>query len=351
MSVGFIPTDINSNLTFLVLSLFIDKNVRMMRLLEIKIKYKSLIKKVNREIIKSTHINQSLLSEALESLALAGGKRIRPILMIQAAQFGKIEEEKMIKIAAALELLHMATLVHDDIIDEARMRRSQVTVQRRFGKDTAVFVGDFLLSKAYDLFARHISLESLIRLNKTVKWICLGETDQYQGRYDPEVSVTEYLKRIRRKTALLLGFSAFLGGYESGVRGLTLYNLYNFGLNLGMVFQIQDDIIDFIGNKQQAGKGVGKDLAAGIYTLPLIYILKDLNFSKKIKNLLKKEVLTEEDIQEITSMIINNNFIEKSQQVGAKYLNKAYDRLNLLPANQVKQDMHYILDQQLTRKN
>ena len=127
----------------------------------------------------------------------------------------------------------MATLVHDDIIDEARLRRGRITAQEKFGNDVAVFVGDFLLTKSYSLFVDNLSQHSLVKLNKVVKMVCIGEIRQYEEKYDLDLSLIDYFKRIRRKTALLFAISAYIGAYEAGVRGKGYFNFINLPLRWG----------------------------------------------------------------------------------------------------------------------
>lgn len=311
----------------------------------IKNKYKALTTKINNQIIKATRTNQKLITREIKKLINAGGKRIRPMLMIKVAELGEMKEKKKIEIGAALEILHMATLVHDDIIDEARIRRNILTIQNKFGKDTAVFVGDFLLSRSYRLFCNNISGISFKRLNKTVNWICLGETNQYLNRYDLEsISIKKYLRRIRRKTAIFISFCTYLGGFESGQRGLPLYHLYKFGMELGMAFQIQDDLIDFTGDSEDIGKAVGQDLTSGIYTLPIILMLQDKEVSKKIKIILNQNSLTETNLSYITSLINNNNYLEKSKKLQNNFLQRSRKHLNFFPESNIKRELNTLLD-------
>ncbi len=314
-------------------------------------KFQTLIGQLNKCILEQTNSRQELVNLAIEDLVSGGGKRIRPILTILAGRFGDFQERKMLKLASSLELLHMASLVHDDIIDEAEIRRGRDSAQSKFGKKVAVFIGDFLLSKSYDVLARKLSRNSLHRLNKIVRLICEGEISQFEEKFDFNVSVSDYLRRIRRKTALLFGLSTYIGAYESGLRGTLLHNIYNLGLEMGMTFQIQDDILDFTGNEKDTGKKVGRDLASGIYTLPVIYLLMDEELDKQTREILSKGELSDSDLISIDKLIKKGNCIEKSKVLSKKYLDKACRHLDKLPDISAKKDMEYIIDFQLNREN
>ncbi|MCK8816156.1 polyprenyl synthetase family protein [Natroniella sulfidigena] len=313
-------------------------------------KFKALIDQVDEFIIEYANSRQELINVAVTDLVKAGGKRLRPILMILASEFGDDQSEKKIKIASGLELLHMATLVHDDIIDEASTRRGELTTQNKFGKDVAVFVGDFLLTKAYNLFLEHLSRKAALKFNQTVKLICEGEVDQYESKFDPDLTINGYLRRIRRKTALLFAFSTYVGAYESGIRNTTLSNLYNLGLEMGMAFQIRDDILDFVGEKRKVGKAVGQDLLAGIYTLPIVYLLESKESNKQVKEILTKESITEDDAILISELVKNTGALAKSQQLEERFLDRAKYHLAQLPGNEAKQHLNYILGYQVSRE-
>lgn len=300
---------------------------------------------------KHCESRRDLLNTAITDLINGGGKRLRPIMFNIAAGFGNYNKDKIIKLASGIELLHMATLVHDDIIDEGKLRRGRETAQHRFGKNIAVFVGDYLLAKSYKLFSDNLSRKGLSRLNKTVHLICEGEIDQFQEKYNYHVSVRDYLKRIRRKTALFFGLSTYLGAYESGLRGKLLYHLYKFGLELGMAFQIQDDLLDFTGNEEKTGKKIGQDMAAGIYTLPVICLLEDNNYQGEARRLFRWDGFAEKDIiKQITGMVREGNSLNRSKTMEERFLARAEKHLKFLPADKTRDDLYYIVDQQSSRE-
>ncbi|MFW6035282.1 MAG: polyprenyl synthetase family protein [Halothermotrichaceae bacterium] len=313
-------------------------------------RFESLKNELNNFIIEYCQTNRKVLNTANKDLVKGGGKRLRPILLIQSARFGDYDHGRIIKIAAAVEMLHMATLVHDDIIDDARLRRGNKSAQKKFGKNIAVFVGDFLLAKTYIIFSKYLTRDNLNRLNKTVKLICEGEIDQFQKRYDYNISIVDYLKRIRRKTALLFAFSTYIGASESGMVGNALQHLYKFGMELGMTFQIQDDLLDFIGNESKVGKKVGQDMAAGIYTLPLICLINNKTYHKQVYRILKKEQLDDNDIKIITEYIVKSGVLDQSRKIAGKFMDKALYHLEQLSEVEAKDNLKYIIDRQLKRE-
>ena len=316
----------------------------------IRNKYETAVKEIDKKIIEVTQTNNKLISEAVTDLVASGGKRLRPIMVGLASSFGKVEEEKILEIAAGIEILHMATLVHDDIIDEAELRRGEVTAQKRYGKKMAVFIGDYLLSSINSVFERQLSSASRVKLNKIVRMICEGEIKQFQNKYNYNITINQYLKRIRRKTALLFGLSTYLGAYESKVKDKKLHHLYNVGLEMGMAFQIQDDILDFTGNKEVVGKKLGQDLISGVYTLPVILLLHNEEYRKKVINIVSDKSKLENDFDYLANMISDSNVLEQSKELARRFIDKARYHLEELPENEAKDYLHKIIDKQLGRK-
>lgn len=312
-------------------------------------KYKEIKNKVDDRILKITANNNDLIQEAVSDLVNAGGKRLRPILVILSSRFGEIEEEKIYNIAAGVEIIHMSTLIHDDIIDEADLRRGKKTAQKKYGKKMAVFIGDYLISRTLDIFEENLSKKSRQKLNKVVSLICEGEIKQFQNKNNLEISVLDYFRRIRKKTALLFGLSMYLGAYESGIRGKDFHHIYNFALEMGMAFQIEDDLLDFTGDKNLTGKNIGQDLETGIYTLPVVLLLNDEKYNKKIKRLLKVKNKNL-DKRKILALINKANTIEKSREVAEKFVKKANYHLDELPDNKTKKFLLKIMERQIDRR-
>jgi len=293
---------------------------------DIKDEMDNLIAEIDQYMLDHTKTSSSLIAESVRGLIHAGGKRIRPLLANLTAKFGEYDREKMIKIGAGLELLHMATLVHDDIIDESEIRRGEETIQKKYGQDRAVFVGDFLYSSSYEIFARELSRPALSRLTHVVKYICQGEVRQHQNRFEYDLNLRDYLRRVRRKTALFFSLSTYLGAHESSLnQGLNYF--YKLGLEIGMAFQIQDDILDFSGSEEILGKKICQDINSGIYTLPLIYLLQSQEYRRPIITVLSRGNFSSTDIADILALVKKARTLEKSRQLGQRFIDRAENHL------------------------
>jgi heptaprenyl diphosphate synthase len=207
-------------------------------------------------------------------LVRAGGKRLRPALVLLAANLGRYRFERVAPAAIAVELVHAATLVHDDVIDRSDTRRGRPTVRARQGDEPAIVVGDFYFAKAYREASRTEVPEVVSLLAAAVMRVCHGELQQQRTRHRYRLSVDRYLRRIELKTASLLAASCEVGALlgeldDEGRRALTRY-----GQRLGMAFQVADDVLDYLGSEEEVGKPVGHDLLEGFATLPLMLALE-----------------------------------------------------------------------------
>jgi heptaprenyl diphosphate synthase len=200
----------------------------------------------------------------------AGGKRIRPALVLLSAKCGTYDTRRLFPAAMAVEVTHAATLVHDDVIDRSATRRGRPTVAARLGDEPAIVVGDFYFAKAYELAAQTESPEVVAVLARAVKSICVGEVRQQSIRYRYDTDVDEYMARISAKTGVLLGACCEIGALLSGLDGDKREALVAYGLNLGLAFQIADDVLDYLGTEGEVGKPIGHDIREGFATLPFM---------------------------------------------------------------------------------
>ncbi|MFY9175772.1 MAG: polyprenyl synthetase family protein [Caldicoprobacterales bacterium] len=286
---------------------------------------------VEKYIRKALKTRQSILSKTVQELLDAGGKRLRPALVLLSGQFGDYNRKKLMPIAAGIEILHMATLVHDDIIDDADIRRGIPTVQSKWGKDMAVFTGDFLLTRSFSLITQNVELENMHKLSNVLKAICEGEIDQYQHRYNLDISVNTYLKRIARKTALLFSLSCRVGAEESGCSSRDTWNLWQFGKNVGMAFQIVDDILDFEGDTEIVGKPLMADFASGVFTLPVIYTAQDPYYKKKLKGIDETGRFTHDELKCVQRWVQESGAMDYSKKLANRYITRAINNLKSLP--------------------
>ena len=263
---------------------------------------------------------------------------MRPALTVIGASFGSYNREKVVSIAGALEILHTATLVHDDIIDRSALRRGRTTVSEQYGMDLAVYTGDFLFTKAVLMLSKDITVDKLDVVAKSVKTICEGEVDQYQGKFDAGTSVLSYLKRINRKTAVLFGASCGLGAYAGDCGEEMARKLAKFGFYYGMAFQIRDDINDFVSKEDKQGKPVYKDLTEGVITLPAILSLKkNLAVKKSLEEIMgRKGSAGFKEISQLAEMIKESGGVNEAGRLLDKYVERGRKLLEAFPESVYK---------------
>jgi len=206
----------------------------------------------------------------MADLFQAGGKRIRPALVLLAAKCGRYDFERLTPAAMAVELTHAATLVHDDVIDRSPTRRGRPSVAARLGDEPAIVIGDFYFAKAYEHAARTGVPEVVDILARTVMGICAGEVRQQGIRYRYSTGVDEYMERVEAKTAMLLAACCEIGSLLGGLDDSESAALRAYGRSLGLAFQIADDVLDYVGTEGEVGKPIGHDILEGFATLPLM---------------------------------------------------------------------------------
>ena len=224
----------------------------------------------------------SVVSAPMTDLFEAGGKRIRPALVLLAARCGHYDLAELIPAAMAVELTHAATLVHDDVIDRSAVRRGRPTVAAARGDESAIVIGDFYFAKAYEVAARTRSAEVVGILARSVMEICAGEVRQQAIRYQYTTGIDEYMTRIEAKTATLLSACCDIGGLLGGLGGGERAALRAYGRQLGLAFQIADDVLDYIGTEGELGKPTGQDVEEGFATLPLMLAMKDASVAEEL---------------------------------------------------------------------
>jgi heptaprenyl diphosphate synthase len=308
------------------------------------------IDKIDEFIRSSLVANQRVLNEAVNDLLSAGGKRLRPAMVLLSGRFGRYNEEKLIPLAAAIEIMHMATLVHDDIIDESEMRRGKPTTRSRWGNETAVFTGDYLFAKAFDLVTQAVSQRNMYYLSRAIRGICEGEVDQFEARYSREMSFRRYLKRISRKTALLFALSCQVGAAEARCKKETARHLRKFGHNFGMAFQITDDLLDFTGNQSEVGKPLCSDFVEGVYTLPVIYTVTNPEYKEEIERYIGKKDLNEDDVRNIGRLVEESGGLERSKKLALRYLERCRASLDALPDIPARAALHELVEELIGRK-
>lgn len=295
---------------------------------------------IEQELEKTAHSEYPLLREANLELLQAGGKRIRPVFVLLSSMFGDYDINRVKHIAVALETIHMASLVHDDVIDDAEVRRGKPTVKSKWDNRIAMYTGDYLLARSLEVMTNIDDPLAHKILSKTIVEVCLGEIEQIKDKYRFEQSLRTYLKRIKRKTALLIAVSCQLGAISTGASEELHRKLYWFGYFVGMSFQITDDILDFTSTEKELGKPVGSDLLQGNITLPVLFALENPTIKVEIEKITNKT--TPNEIQPILNRILDSDVIERSAKVSDQYLQKAFDILENLPKNRARSTLFSI---------
>lgn len=272
-----------------------------------------------------------VLNESAVHLLAAGGKRLRPAFTLLSGKFYNYSLERLMPIAMALELIHMATLVHDDVVDASMTRRGRETVKAKWGNIVSIQTGDYLFAKSLMLIAR-INNPVIARILAEVSVeMCQGEIQQIKSTFDVRQNLKQYYYRIKRKTALLIAASCKLGGLASDAPKRQVWALGAYGHALGMAFQIVDDILDITAKPTELGKPVGGDIQQGIMTLPMIAALELSPERNRLEALLAKQNKNKEDVAEAVGLIKSSGAIEEAMRWVDIYVNKAKKHLQELP--------------------
>ena len=255
----------------------------------------------------------SITAEILDAVTSADGKGYRPSLLLLAGRMGpdyKKVRQKLCRLGALVEYVHMASLVHDDIVDDSPTRRGVATVQARFGKDMAVFTGDLMLGQVMRVLLEENDRKSGLLIANTVRDMCAGEISQADCLFRCDTSVEQYYNNVFGKTVSIFVTSCKIGAMESGLDRGTIDLLGIIGLHLGFLFQIRDDLMDFLPDNGKEGKPVGQDFREGILTLPVLYALEDPRCRGDIEKLVclaKQGTFTAKEAKELEALLVKGN--------------------------------------------
>ncbi|MDR1218636.1 MAG: polyprenyl synthetase family protein [Treponema sp.] len=277
-----------------------------------------------------------IINEGVSALFDGKGKLLRPGILLIAAHFGK-KREKHLKLAACLEMLHMATLVHDDVIDDSPLRRGAPAAHVRFGKRDAVLIGDYLLSRCFLLVAEYTSATNAINLGKLLSRMCAMEIEQNADRFSSDMNLRRYLKKIMGKSAILFSLACHVGGDEAKAPKHITERLRRAGYNIGMAFQIIDDILDYSGDAGAVRKPLGNDIKEGFVTLPLICAVRR-DASGALRSFFSEPTFTVDDPGAIIKLARENGGIEGARSFAETYTNRAMREIARLP-NGAARDM------------
>ncbi|MDB4867047.1 MAG: heptaprenyl diphosphate synthase [Cohnella sp.] len=312
-----------------------------MKIMQLYAAMKSDVQVIEDEMARSVASELSLLSETSLHLLKAGGKRIRPVFVLLSGKFGNYSLETLKKVAVPLELIHMATLVHDDVIDDADTRRGQLTVKSKWDNRIAMYTGDYIYAKALTVITELNNPKIHQILSGAMVQMCIGEMEQIRDFFNVEQSVRTYMRRIRRKTALLIAISCQLGALATNAPARICDAMYRFGYNVGMAFQITDDLLDLCGTEKAIGKPPGSDLRQGNITLPVLYALQDETIRgallDEIASIRRSEVQT--DSSPAVRLVRSSRGINAAEQLADRYIAKALKALEGLPDVAAKKNL------------
>lgn len=314
------------------------------------------LKIVDEVILQFAAGKSPLIAEISNHLISSGGKRIRPILLILSARLcGSEKSGNHHNLAAAVELIHSATLLHDDVVDTSEVRRGKKTANAIWDNKASILVGDYLFSVAFQLMVRSENLKILDLLSKASSTMADGEIMQLENSSDLTLSQEKYLEIIFGKTAVLFSAACEVGGLLNNVSQKKTDALQEFGKNLGTIFQIIDDMLDYSSQEKVLGKDVGNDLFEGKVTLPIILLYQKSDaaerelISKIFENNLIAAENNQDDLSQILALIEKYNIFVLIKDLVRSYRQKACDNLSIFPDSPSKNNLIDILDYSLSR--
>lgn len=292
-----------------------------------------------------------LVQQVAEYIIAGGGKRMRPALLLLVAQAVGHKGGAQHELAAVVEFIHTATLLHDDVVDESTLRRGRETANAQFGNAASVLVGDFLYSRAFQMMVGVGSMRVMEVLAEATNIIAEGEVLQLMNCHNADVEIADYLRVVRYKTAKLFEAAARLGAILGGVPEQTENSLAQYGMYLGTAFQIVDDVLDYSGEEGEIGKHLGDDLAEGKPTLPLIHVLKCGNPTQAAVVRTAIEQGGRESLGAIVEAVNQTGALDAAMSVARGEAARAKDMLQCLPATQFRDALIELSDFAVTRRS
>lgn len=281
----------------------------------------------------------------------SGGKRLRPLFLLLSAELANYREENRIVLASIIEAVHTASLLHDDVVDEAELRRGKPTSHMIWGNQIVILIGDFLYANALRLAVLQKNQRIMETLSEATTMMTEGEVIQLHRVADPGITEGEYYRIISAKTGALISAACRIGGILGGLSSGEEDGLARFGMKTGIVFQMVDDILDYMAEEKGLGKKLGKDLGEGKITLPLIYLLKmsDDKEREGIKDIIKKRMPEEKDLNRVLYLLDKYNAIEESLRVSQRLVIEAKEELRVFPDSASKEALLKMADYAVAR--
>ena len=304
---------------------------------------------LSENLIQLVGTRHPILSLAAEHLFGAGGKRVRPAIVLLISRATMLEQDitpRHRRLAEITEMIHTASLVHDDVVDEAELRRGVPTVHSLFDNRVAILAGDFLFAQSSWYLANLDNLEVVKLLSEVIMNFATGEIQQGVTRFDTAITMEAYLEKSYYKTASLIANSSKAAGLLSDVSAETAEHLYGYGRHLGLAFQVVDDILDFTGSTDTLGKPAGSDLRSGNLTAPVLYALEEKPY---LKGLIEREFAAVGDLEQAITLVQDSSGLERARDLAAHHAQLAVEQIAGLPASEARQALINMTDYVLSR--
>jgi heptaprenyl diphosphate synthase len=298
--------------------------------------------RVEERLLEASTADDPYLTKIAQHLLLAGGKRFRPLLALLAAEFGDSDDNRPVEAGVAVELIHVGSLYHDDVIDEADTRRGASSANANWTNSVAILAGDFLMARASEVAATHLSQESVRLLASTYAELVEGQTRELQLTDDLTHSHDDYLQVIGGKTASLIRTSARLGAMAADAEGPVVEALSTWAWEVGMVFQIADDALDLVADEETIGKPAGSDIREGTFTGPVLGAVSGPDGDRVREILRKKHPYSDEDVAEVISLVKEGGHVDSALANAATRLAIADAALAALPESKPKEILEHL---------
>ncbi len=288
---------------------------------------------VEHELVKQAETSSATVSGVVNHLIESGGKRVRPALLLLASRLVHDQlNYSAVRMGAVMEMLHSATLIHDDIIDEASVRRGRASANAKWGNNVTVLVGDWLYMTAFDISLRERNFDILESLTEMTRLMVEGEILQLSLIGNSHITEAEHLEIVRRKTAYLFRTCAEIGALVANATSAQRRALAHYGLSVGIAFQLIDDVLDFISTEDKLGKPVANDLREGKLTLPLIYLLQaHPEYRDKLETVMHEGCFESVNREEVVAWIERHGALQQARAEAHRYAQEATDALAIFP--------------------
>jgi octaprenyl-diphosphate synthase len=304
------------------------------------------LRTVEAEIRRQLDSPVALIQEMGGYIAGAGGKRLRPMLLLMAARLAGYRGPRSVRLACVVELLHTATLIHDDVVDQAPLRRGRSSANAQWGDDASILVGDHLYSKSFAMLVRDNDRAVMETLARATVSMTEAEVFQLERKRSGVTTEADYLRIITQKTASFISACCRIGALLGGIPAAQVEALTRYGLDVGVAFQISDDSLDFIADQDRLGKAIGSDLREGKLTLPLIAMLDRAPQwdAERVRGLLKRRALAPAEIEEIRRLVLKHDGVEYARERASAYAQAAKADLETFPPSDEREILALIAD-------